>query len=54
MRRISPVTGCTLPATIAISVVLPAPLRPSSPTLAPKGSRRFSRSTITFRRSLVR
>ena len=40
-RRISPASGCTVPAIMPSSVDLPAPLRPSTPTLAPRGRARL-------------
>ncbi len=49
MQRIEPESGCTMPATMPSSVDLPAPLRPSTPTLAPEGSARLSRSSTTLR-----
>ena len=48
-RRISPRSGRTVPATMPKSVDLPAPLRPSTPTLAPAGSARLKSRSTTLR-----
>ena len=53
-RRISPESGRTVPATMPSSVDLPAPLRPSTPTLAPVGSVRVRSSSTTLRPAVGR
>src|SRR5262245_5730029 len=46
--RTEPVSACNRPSTCLISVVLPAPLAPTRPNTAPRGTARLTRSSATL------